>query len=167
MSIEVNVPRGSISAEAMRRARDCFLDANPEILSLIRDFDDGTLAPATFHHFDHVKLTWAMLQCMPPAEARKRIREGLKRLAASVGQPARYHETVTVFFIDAIQARLRPTESWREFAGRCDDIIAAPGDFLRLHYTETTLSSKRARLGFVEPDLSNANLENSGRPTAV
>lgn len=164
MSIEVKGSPGSISAEAMRRARACFFDANPEILSLIRDFDDGSLSPATFHHVDHVKLTWALLQCMPHAEAGMRIRNGLKRLAASIGKPERYHETVTVFFIEAIQARMMTAESWREFAGRCEEIIGAPGDFLKRHYNEATLSSEGARSAYVEPDAADPNLASTERP---
>ncbi|MCB9853230.1 MAG: hypothetical protein H6819_09060 [Phycisphaerales bacterium] len=120
---------------------------------LIRAFDAAALDPAAFHHVDHVKLTWALLRRMPPDAAIGHLRDGLKRFVASLGKADRYHETITVFFALKIHDRMGDNESWEAFAERNPDLLGASREFLARYYREPTLSSDRARLAYVSPDI--------------
>ena len=138
------------SKSPMNQAATAFDDT--AAAGLVRAFEAGALDPAAFHHVDHVKLTWTLLRDLPLEETIDKLREGLKRLAASVGRSDRYHETITVFYATQIHHRMMPDEPWETFAARNGDLIGLPKEFLGRHYHEATLSSDRARLEFVEPD---------------
>lgn len=130
-----------------------FDDAAAE--QLVRAFQAGTLDPDGFHHVDHVQLTWALLRRMPLDGAIDQLRDGLKRLVASVGKPDRYHETITVFFATQIHERMSAAsddEAWAAFAERNGEVLDAPRAFMWRFYREQTLQSDAARLGFVPPD---------------
>ncbi|MCA9256283.1 MAG: hypothetical protein KDA33_11635, partial [Phycisphaerales bacterium] len=83
---------------------------------LVSDFANGRLDPASFHHREHVMLTWALLRRASLDETIDRLREGLLRIVTSVGAPEKYHETITVFFVRLIHRRLAatPDASWAE-----------------------------------------------------
>ena len=123
--------------------------------ALLRAFEDGTLPPASFHHRDHVRTAWALLEQRPVLEALAVFTAGLRRLAAAAGKPGLYHETITWAYVLLVQERRAAAgaEDWPAFAARNPDLLAwKPSVLESRYYREETLWSARARETFVLPD---------------
>ena len=122
-------------------------------VELARAFESGDIPPADFHHESHLRVAWVYLrECTSVAAAADRMAEALQRFAASVGEPQKYHHTLTMFWVFALAA-LR--------AGMPD---ASAEEVLRAHprlldkdlplafYSRDRLFSNAARLAWVAPD---------------
>ncbi len=118
-------------------------------------FERCELAPASFHHRDHLRLAYIYLTDDDVDMALTTIRAGLHRFLAHVGAPAsKYHETITRAWLLAVEHFMReaaPTASFEEFAAAAPRLFA-PGA-METHYTSELLWSEEARTRFVEPDL--------------
>ena len=121
---------------------------------LLRSFESGDEPPGGFHHEQHVRVAWIYLQRLPLAEALGRFTTALKHFAERQGAPGLYHETITVAFVLLINERLSDSHDlrWPEFAARHPDLLAWKPSILDRFYRAETLSSPRARHGFVMPD---------------
>src|ERR1700682_5017619 len=62
---------------------------------LIKQFEDGTTPPGSFHHADHVRLAFEYLCRYSVLEALERFSDALKRFATARGKAQLYHETIT------------------------------------------------------------------------
>jgi len=91
----------------------------------IQSFETGALDPAQFPHSEHVRIGYEMLGRYSFGEAIFRFSRGLKGLAAKVGKPEIYHETMTVAFLALINERRasRPGETWSEFKANNADLF--------------------------------------------
>ena len=77
--------------------------------------------------------------------------------AASKGNPALYHETITwayLLLIHERKARGESDETWEQFAARNPDLLSWKPSVLDGYYREETLASELARRVFVMPDRS-------------
>ena len=119
---------------------------------LVLALENGTLDAEHFHHRDHIRLAWCLLQRDPFVTALARFSEGLRRFAAGIGKPGVYHETITCAFIVLIGERMEDGQSWEEFAAKNDDLFAWKPSILDRYYMPETLASDRARQVFVMPD---------------
>jgi len=124
-------------------------------LTLLRDFEAGTIPLEAWTHEAHVRVAWLYLGRLG-AGALDRMRAGLQALLVAKGiDPGRYNETVTACYLRLIQAAMarHPGDNWEEFRQ------AHPGMFDRehpptlRHYRKETLLSDEAKARFVEPDL--------------
>jgi hypothetical protein len=123
--------------------------------ALVSTFDRAGFAPGSFHHRDHLRVAWAMLENGDVLAVLPRFRAGLRRLAASAGKPELYHETVTWAYLLLVNERraARGAEDWAAFAARNRDLEAwRPSILETTYYKEDTLWSDRARRVFVLPD---------------
>jgi hypothetical protein len=123
---------------------------------LIRQFEEGTTPPDSFHHADHVRLAFEYLNCYPALEALEKFSGALRRFAAAQGKADRYHETITWAYLLLIRermARAGRAEGWEEFAGRNGDLLNWKRGVLSRLYRQETLDSELARRTFVLPDL--------------
>jgi hypothetical protein len=122
---------------------------------LIEGFESAMLG--AFHHADHVRVTWIYLRRLGLHGALAAVSEGLKRLAATRGQAAKYHATVSWLYVFAIHERMAAAEragSWEDFAAENPDLLRDWGAFVAKHYSPERLRSPLARREFVLPDLS-------------
>jgi len=122
---------------------------------LIRQFENGTTPPGTFHHADHVRLAFEYLYRYPALEALEKFSGGLRRFAAAQGRPERYHETITWAYFLLIRermARASHSQTWDEFAERNPDLLIWKGGVLAALYRQETLDSDLACHTFVLPD---------------
>jgi hypothetical protein len=121
---------------------------------VIRRFEHGEVSPDSFHHADHVRLAFAYLQEHPPLTALDKFSAALKRFAASIGKPDRYHETITCAYIFLIRERMsrRSAASWDDFAAHNPDLLLWKDGILDRYYQPATLQSELARRIFVFPD---------------
>ncbi|MBS1788151.1 MAG: hypothetical protein JST85_10535 [Acidobacteria bacterium] len=122
---------------------------------LIERFENLTLQPELFHHREHVRLAWVYLDKYPTLTALSRFCEGLKRFAASVGKPDRYHETITWAYLLLIRERManpKEAKSWETFAEANGDLLTWDPNILKKYYREETLQSDLAKRVFLFPD---------------
>jgi hypothetical protein len=127
--------------------------------ALLLAFDEGTLPPGAFHHRDHVRTVWILLEGHPALDVLARFSAGLRRLAAAAGKPGLYHETITWAYVLLVnERRVAPgAETWPAFAARNPDLLAWKPSVLETRYYRTeTLWSERARATFVLPDRPTA-----------
>ena len=124
-------------------------------VTLLREFERGTLPPSAFHHREHVRVAWLYLKAQPPLTALDRFAEGLKRFAAAQGHAGLYHETITWAYLLLIRERMEREGSGatsEEFAERNPDLLAWKPSILDRYYRPETLGSELARRVFVLPD---------------
>ncbi len=107
-----------------------------------------------FHHISHLHVAWVYLaESSSVQQATAKMRETLRRCAAAAGKPGKYHETITLFWVQLL-ARAR------EYNGReaLEDIVHANPQLLEknfplAYYSTERLFSDEARASWVEPDL--------------
>jgi hypothetical protein len=125
--------------------------------ALVAAFDTAGFAPGSFHHRDHVRVAWVLLERATLMETLARFTAGLRRMAAAAGKPEVYHETITCAYVILVQERRAPagTEDWPAFVARHPELLAwKPSVLETRYYREETLWSDRARASFVLPDRS-------------
>ena len=81
----------------------------------IHAFEAGHIDPADFDHAAHVYVAWLYLQQTSLAEAIARFTAALRQLTARAGADARYHETITWFFLIVIAERCAATPGAERF----------------------------------------------------
>ena len=125
-----------------------------DIAGLVRGFEDASLDVAGFHHRQHLIVAAWLLATSPYDIALARMRKGLHGLLAKVGKDA-YHETITVFWMRALQHRLSACDATKSAPDRIRDAVAwaETGQPLRAHYSAELIASDTAKKTFVEPDL--------------
>jgi hypothetical protein len=127
--------------------------------ALLLAFDEGTLPPGAFHHRDHVRTAWILLERDAALNVLARFSAGLRRLAAAAGKPGLYHETITWAYVLLVnERRAAPgAEGWPAFAARNPDLLDwRPSVLETRYYRAETLWSERARATFVLPDRPTA-----------
>ena len=118
--------------------------------ALIAGFESATLA--SFHHRDHVRVSWIYLRRLGLYAALAAVSDGLRRLSIAHGQEAKYHETVSWLYVFAIHERMVAVQTWEDFERANPDLLANWGAFVSRYYTPEKLRSETARASFVLPD---------------
>jgi hypothetical protein len=123
-------------------------------LPTIEQFESGAVDVEAFDHEAHIYLAWSYLARCDLLESIRRYREALRRLTRKVGAEAKYHETITWFYLVSIAERRAsaPGAEWTEFRRDNAELFAPAGAWLRRHYSEVRLQSALARTSFVLPD---------------
>ena len=111
-----------------------------------------TLPMADFGHAGHVRACYAYLRSQDFVAALAATRAAIRKYAAFLGKPERYHETMTVAYVALIQEHIDErgdSGDWATFA-RHNPELFQPGLLLRF-YSRTQIESERARRVFVLP----------------
>lgn len=134
-------------------------------LPTIEQFEAGQVDIAGFDHQAHVYVAWAYLQKFELLEAIDRYRAALRRLTRQVGAEAKYHETITWFYLVSIAERLNAgtDADWPAFRRANPDLLGPPRNWLGRYYSSDCLASEQARRRFVLPDRI---LHSEGKPAA-
>jgi hypothetical protein len=120
----------------------------------VRAFLDRSLSPAGFHHRDHVRLTWLLIRQVGEERAAVAVAEGIRRFAAAHGQPEKYHETLTQFWVRLIAHLYHARPELTTFAAFIDTFPwVLEKELPYRHWRRETLGSRTARVAWVEPDL--------------
>jgi hypothetical protein len=124
-----------------------------DVIRLVTAFDEGTVALEGFHHRQHLIVAAHAAATRTPDAALDSVRAGLHALLARHGKDG-YHETVTVFWMRALDARLRSQPAGWNLAQRLGDAVAWAETARPLdeHYSRERLADPSARLVFLEPD---------------
>lgn len=108
---------------------------------------------AAFRHADHLRLAWYYRRTLGEAAA-NRMQQTIRRFAASLGHPEKYHATQTTAWMRLVAAAVACTPQHGEFAVF---LAAHPWlldrDALLAFYSRGRLESEQARSAWVDPDL--------------
>jgi hypothetical protein len=121
----------------------------------VRAFESCELARDTFHHADHVRLTWIYICQLGVEGATERVMAGIRRFAAHNGSPDKFNFTQTYAWVRLIAAAQRESLRVRTF----EEFVVAHPELLDVnavgrYYSKFVLDSPAARAGWVEPDIS-------------
>lgn len=122
-------------------------------------FESCALQPGEFHHSDHVRVAWMMLEDGPLEEALARFSQSLRRFAAHVGANDLYHQTITwtyLFAINERRQRLAPGHDWPTFEAANPDLFSDHRGFMGRYYSPELLESNLAKQSYVLPDRAAA-----------
>jgi hypothetical protein len=120
----------------------------------VRAFESCELAGASFHHADHVRLTWIYVCQFGEQDATERVLTGIRRFATHNRSPKKFHFTQTcawVWLIAAAQRGSADVKTFVEFIGAHPALLDA--NALARYYSKSLLESPAARAGWVEPDI--------------
>src|SRR3954467_12382407 len=118
---------------------------------LIEGFEAVTLP--SFPHADHVRLTILYLARHGREETERKLFEGLQRFAAAKGVPQKFHVTMTIAWLDLVDAARRRYPQAHDPAALvavCPQLLDR--DALLRFYTPERLMSDDARQRWVAPD---------------
>src|SRR6266704_3811106 len=75
-------------------------EARMNDVELTRALERGEIANENFHHASHLHVAWVYLsESSSVDEAADKMRDTLRRFAASAGKLEKYHETITLFWV--------------------------------------------------------------------
>lgn len=122
-----------------------------------RRFEAGGVDAADFNHRGHLRLAYTYL-CEGPslATARDRMRASIRGfLDLHSVDPAKYHETLTLAWMDAVRHFVGNAGAPDSFEAllKVDDRLLDK-EIMLTHYTRKRLCSESARTGYVSPDVS-------------
>ena len=118
-------------------------------MTLLQEFEAGTLDPAGFSHADHIRAAHALLAQAEFFEASARYAAALRRLTAKAGAPEKYSATVTFAFLALIAERMREGEDAEAFVSAHPDLLSAA---LSAHYSSARLADPAGRRAPLLPD---------------
>jgi hypothetical protein len=113
-----------------------------------------------FHHASHLHVAWVYLtESSSVQQAAKKMRNTLRRYAASAGKPEKYHETITIFWVHLLSHAQADGR-----AERLEDIVYAnpqllEKNFTLAYYSPERLFSDEARTSWVAPDLKPLSID--------
>ena len=134
------------------------MTAQPEPLSdevFLAQFEDKTLDPVHLNHLGHLRLAWLYLLHSPFDEALKRISQGIKAYAESLGATQKFHVTVTEVIVKIMAQRIAamPEKNWTLFIRNNPDLLEDMESVLLQYYSKVVLFSDVAKTRFVAPDI--------------
>jgi hypothetical protein len=122
---------------------------------LVEAFEAATVDPAAFGHREHLYVAWCYLRELPLEDALVRYVRHLRRLAAALGVPGKYHATITwaylVLLHDAMQDPELPGDDFASVLAKHSALLDQKGGLLSAYYDPAELASDVARRLFVLP----------------
>jgi hypothetical protein len=121
----------------------------------LQAFEECRVAPASFHHADHVRLAWLYVRRYGASEAESLLLAGIRKLAIGAGVPGKFLYTTTVAWVRLVAAANREATTDHKF----EEWIAGHAELLdqRLlekYYSIGKLEGEPARSRWLDPDLA-------------
>ncbi|MEJ7732608.1 MAG: hypothetical protein WKG00_25815 [Polyangiaceae bacterium] len=116
-------------------------------------FEHATIDPRTFHHREHLYVAWCYLRALPLEEALARYVRHLRRLAAALGSPNKFHATMTWGYMVLLHAAMdrSPDAGFEQLLAEHPALADHRAGALDAHYDRAQLDSDEARRYFVLP----------------
>jgi hypothetical protein len=131
-----------------------------EITEIAEGVRDCTFPVARFHHREHCLATVYFLKNYPDTDWRSELPQFIRRYNVAMGggntEDRGYHETITQFYIDAIEGFLRSQAS-QSVLEASEALLQTPivqPDFALHFYSRERLFSREARRCYLDPDLA-------------
>jgi hypothetical protein len=108
-----------------------------------------------FGHREHLELAYGLLSRSGLEEAQAAMSAALREVAAAHGMPERYHDTLTLAWVQlvAVHRHRWDAETFDAFMARAENRPLLERGLLDGHYSRELLFSDRARAGWVMPDV--------------
>ena len=120
----------------------------------LQAFRDGRLPSGEFNHRGHLRLSWLLLRQHGFVEGSRIVPDGIRHLAASKGAAAKYHETITQFWLRIVYHAIQTQPSIHEFNEFLSNFpFLLDTGLPSKHWHPPTIQSMDARATWVEPDL--------------
>ena len=123
-------------------------EAGTDLARFIR----GEADPAAFPHREHLRMGFELLRRVSFDEAVHRYCVALRAMLSRAGNPASFHQTITIAFLSVIAQRMQDggEQEFPAFAAANPDLIDK--SMLTRWYRPERLASELARRSFVLPD---------------
>ena len=119
----------------------------------LRAFLKGWPAGEKFHHYDHLRIAWLVIDRHGPEPAAEIVGSRLKAMAIAQGVAPLYNETMTRFWIRLL-AHVRDATGARNIDEAIQKVPMLAGKNLaQRHWSRTLMFGPEARATWVEPDL--------------
>lgn len=120
--------------------------------SLLDEFEQLEIDPHDFHHVDHVRVAYEILNKYDFVDACARYANTIRAMAENVGAAEKFNATITFAFMSLIAERKRRSDSSdvESFLASNSDLLDK--DVLKSWYSNERLTSSTARRQFVLPD---------------
>ena len=120
---------------------------------LVRAFEEATVDPVAFHHREHLYVAWCYLRALPLEEALARYVHHLRKLAAALGVPGKFHATITWAYVVLLHAAMdrSPGATFDELLAENPALLDHRAGALHAYYDREQLDSDEARRCFVLP----------------
>lgn len=129
-----------------------------EIEAVVEGFESCTTAKDDFTHRGHLTVAAYYLHNCNEPDATQRMRTGLHRFLDyhGIGR-AKFHETLTVFWIRTVSAFLGRLDRKLTLLEKTNAVVGSLGDSRLVfeYYSEELLWADETRTGWVAPDLKN------------
>jgi hypothetical protein len=135
------------------------LNATEEIKDLVMKFETCTLPASLWTHQAHLEVALWYLLHYSREEAKQRMHEGIFQYNIAMGgkntDQSGYHETITLFYLEALERFLKDICKSLSFRRLVNDLIDSRYTDKNLpfeYYTKELLMSAQARREWVVPD---------------
>jgi len=133
-----------------------YYKSEEKIRAVVKGFESCATPKQDFKHRDHLTVAVWYLSHSTSEKAIQRMRSGLFRFLDhhGVGR-AKYHETLTMFWIKLVQNGLEQMDQQASLVEMANAILERFTDprVVFSYYSETRLQSAKAKQAWLEPDL--------------
>ena len=129
-----------------------------EIEAVVKGFESCATGKDDFSHLSHLTVAAYYLHDSNQLDATQRMRAGLLRFLDHHGiGRAKFHETLTIFWIRTVSGFLDRLDPTLELLELTNSVIESFGDSRLVfeYYSEECLWADETRNGWVEPDLKS------------
>ena len=120
----------------------------------LRAFLKGWPDEEQFHHYDHLRVAWLVIERHGPELAAEIVGERLKAMAAARGVAPLYNETMTRFWTRLI-AHVHEATGAASIDEAVEKVpMLLDKNLAQRHWTRTVMFGPVARTAWVEPDLA-------------
>ena len=131
-------------------------DTEESLDLFIMAFEEGTWPVANWKHAHHLVMATCYLMAYGRDRALERARSKIPKYNEAQGgkntEDSGYHETLTVFWIDAVARQLPAAKSRIEAVRHIVEKLAPKRDLWRDYYSFDVVKSREARKLYVAPD---------------
>lgn len=120
--------------------------------TLLDDFENLKLSAPDFHHADHVRVAFAILDKYEFADACARYAGTIKSMAEAVGALEKYNATITFAFMSVIAERKTNSNAADADSFMAENPDLLQRDILSNWYSKDRMMSAMARSQFLLPD---------------
>ena len=126
------------------------MNTRPEHHKLIEQLERCELKAGEFDHRHHVQAAFHLIKTCGLLEATLTFVELIKNFARHHGAAGLYNETITLFFLQVIDARIDadPSLNWEQFCNNNQDLFNAKA-LLERHYSKSLLAHQGTQNPFL------------------
>lgn len=117
-------------------------------------FAASTLDPSLFSHEAHLRLAWIHIKKYSLEQAEENIQTQILRYVKHLGAEDKYHTTITIAAINAVNHFLKrsKTEDFKAFIAENPKLMTDFKALIDSHYSFDVFGSEAARIQYIKPD---------------